>query len=105
MLLFELEPDGIILGVRDVREALGHAHDEEDCCVDAHRDAGIAFFNLDECRSADGGTLGHDGRRDAPPPPGVPNVPAQLRRPRLTGIGSATDARLVLILSVYEDER
>jgi len=78
MLFFELEPDGIILGVRDVREALGHAHHEKDCGVDAHCNAGIAFFNLDERRSADGGALGHDGRRDAPPPPSISDVPAQL---------------------------
>jgi hypothetical protein len=78
MLLFELEANRVILGVSDVRKAFGHAHHKKDCGVDAHCDTGVALFNLDERRSADRGALGHDSGRNAPPPPGISNVPTQL---------------------------
>ncbi len=45
---------------------------------DSLRTIGIALFNLDEGRAADRGALRRDGRRDATPPPGVPDVAAEL---------------------------
>jgi hypothetical protein len=77
MLLFQLEADGIVLGVSDVRKAFGHTQHKEDRGVDAHRDTGLALLNLDECRPADRGALGHDRRRNAPPAPRIANVVTQ----------------------------
>jgi hypothetical protein len=78
MLFFKLKTDGVVFWVGKVRETLNHAHYEEDRGVDSDRNTGVALFNLDQRGPADGGALSRDGHGDAPPPPGVADIVAQL---------------------------
>jgi hypothetical protein len=85
MFPLELEASRIILWVGDVCKTFGQAHHEEDRSVEAHRNARVALFNLDERRSANRGALGHDRGRNSAPSSGVSDVPAQLAQTTFDG--------------------
>ena len=73
VLLFQLEPDRIVLCVSEVCKPFRQTHHKKDRGVDAHRDAGIALFNFDEGRSTDRGALGNDGALQQLLTPRAPN--------------------------------
>jgi hypothetical protein len=104
VLLFELEPSGVVREIRDVSQAVRKSQREKHRRVASHRHPGLTFsilrsvMRLIEARSAASCT-GIRRRRRA----SRMSIPS-LRRTRRTGIGSATDARLVLILeAIFED--
>src|SRR5581483_1536674 len=72
MLLLKLKPNAVAFRISEVRQAVDHPHHKEDGRVEPERNAGIAFFNLEQGCPADGGPLRGDGQGDAPPPPRVP---------------------------------
>jgi hypothetical protein len=78
MFLFELQAHGVVLRSDQIGQAVRHAQYKKDRGVYPDRDAGIAFFNLYQCRAAYRRTLRRDSRRDAPPPPGITDVAAEL---------------------------
>jgi hypothetical protein len=78
VLLFELEPDGVVLRIGDVRKMVGQSQDEQHGRVAAHRHTGLTLFDLEERHAADGRTLGGDLHRDTSSPPRVADVMSQL---------------------------
>ena len=78
MLLFELEPDGIVLRIGDVRQMVGESQDEQHRRVAAHGHAGLALFDLEERHAADGCALGSDLDRNASSASRVADVTPQL---------------------------
>lgn len=77
MLFFELQADGIMLGIGQLGQPVRHPEHKQDGGIAAHRRAGIALFNLEEGRPADGGTLRGDFSRNASTPPRIPDIMAE----------------------------
>ena len=69
---------GIVLRRGEIAQPVRHAQHKKDRGVYPDRDAGIALFNFDEGRAADRRALRRDCRWDAPPPPGITDVVAEL---------------------------
>src|SRR5262249_15452598 len=78
MFLFELQAYRVVLVVGELSQAIRQPQDKENGRIVAHRHAGIALFNLDQSRAADGSALCGDLSRYAPPPSCVPYIVAEL---------------------------
>jgi hypothetical protein len=78
MFLFELQAYSVVFRSDQIGQAVRHPQYKKDRGVYPDRDAGIAFFNLYQRRATYRRTLRRDSRRDAPPPPGITNVAAEL---------------------------
>ena len=92
MLFLELKADRVVCRIGELREPVGHPQDEEDGGIDPDADAGISLFNLDQRCPADRGTRRRDGHGNAPSPPRVSHVMAQLAERALYG-GRKSDRR------------
>jgi hypothetical protein len=86
-LLFELEAYRVNPGVGQVGETISHTQYKQDDGIASNRNAGLAFFDLDQCRPAYGRPLCGDFCGNPPPPPRVPYIVAELAQGARDGNG------------------
>jgi hypothetical protein len=68
---FQLKADRVIPRVSEVGEPIRHSQYKEDDGVVCHRNAGIALFDFDQRRPADGRARRSDRGGNPPPPPSI----------------------------------
>jgi len=78
VLFFELKPDSIVAGISHISQPIGHSKCEENSSVCPGRDAGVTLLDLAESHPADRRPLRQDCDWNAPPPPRVADIVAQL---------------------------
>lgn len=73
-LFLKFKADGIVPWVGNVRQASRHSEDEKNSDVGFERNARNAILHFVQRGPADGRALRHQGNRNAPAPPRVPDI-------------------------------